>query len=92
MPPRLVEMGCKPCYESGTKMEETREQVAMERGQSPKFHHVVLSMEGIQFASENPTDSMFGLAKRILTGHLRVDGGYMLYHPYRGEGENDRGG
>jgi len=48
-------------------------------------------MEGIQFASENPTDSMFGLAKRILTGHLRVDGGYMLYHLYRGEEEDDRG-
>jgi len=64
----------------------------MERGQSPKSHHIVLSMEGIQFASENPTDSMFGLAKRILTGHLRVDGGYMLYHPYRGEGEDYRGG
>ena len=73
------------------KMEETREQVAMRRGESPKFHHVVLSMKGIQFARDDPTDAIFELAKMILTDGLKVDGGYLIYHPYRGSDGGDEG-
>lgn len=74
-----------------SKMEERREQIAYRRsGHSPKFHHVVVSFPEIRFASDNPEKSMYELVKNVLN-QLCVDGGVLLYHPYRGESGDDRG-
>lgn len=73
------------------KMEERRKQIAYQRsGHSPKFHHLVLSFPRIEFAREDSEEAMYELSKNILS-QLGVDGGALLYHPYRGESGDDRG-
>ena len=85
----------KWCVERATKivskMEERRKEIAYRRsGHSPKFHHVVLSFPEIEFASDDPEQSMFELCKSLL-GQLGTFGGVLLYHPYRGSEGDDKG-
>jgi hypothetical protein len=85
----------KWCVERATKitskMEERRQEIAYRRsGHSPKFHHVVISFPGIRFDRDNSEEAMYELSKNIMS-QLGVDGGALLYHPFRGESGDDRG-
>lgn len=76
---------------AGAKIEATRAYFYAARGQSPKFHHLVLSPpEEFAVARDDPLGAGFEIVKE-LTDDLAVDGGLIAYHPYRGRGEDDRG-
>jgi len=73
------------------KLEATRRYEAAKNGQSPYFHHLTISPpDGFRVDSEDELDRTIEALKEVLDG-LGVPTGAFVYHPYRGEGGDDRG-
>lgn len=76
---------------AGAKLEGLRRYLYSTRGQSPRFHHLVLSPpDGFATLREDPLGAAFEIVKEI-TDALGVDGGLIAYHPWRGVEDDDRG-
>lgn len=56
-----------------------------------KFHHLVLSPpDGYALDSDQPLQRTFDMLKEVLA-EIGVDTGALVYHPYRGPDDDDRG-
>lgn len=68
------------------KIEDFRKETAYQRGgDSPKFHHVVLSPpEDFAVARNDPKEAAYDIAKTLLD-ELGAMGGLLAYHPWRGD-------
>lgn len=76
---------------AGAKIEATRRYLASSRGQSPRFHHLVFSPpEGFAVDREDPLAAGYEIVKNLLD-ELGTDGGVVIYHPWRGAEDDDRG-
>jgi hypothetical protein len=74
-----------------SKLEAFRRYLTATRGDSPLFHHCVLSPpDGFEVDSDDPLDAGYELVKEILD-ELGIDGAMIIYHPWRGENGDDRG-
>lgn len=76
---------------AGAKLEATRRYLYAKRGTSPRFHHLVFSPpEGFAVARDDPLDAGYEIVKNLLD-ELGTDGAVVIYHPWRGEEDDDRG-
>jgi len=76
---------------AGAKIEATRRYLAASRGESPRFHHLVFSPpEGFAVDREDPLSAGYEIVKNLLD-ELGTDGGVIIYHPWRGKDNDDRG-
>lgn len=76
---------------AGAKLEATRRYLTASRGQSPRFHHLVFSVpEDFAVARDDPLEAGYEIVKGFLD-QMGVDGGVIIYHPWRGEEDDDRG-
>lgn len=81
----------KAATSAGAKTEATRRLLTSIRGQSPRFHHLVLSPpEDFAVAREDPLAAGYEIVKNLLD-ELGTDGGIIIYHPWRGAENDDRG-
>lgn len=74
-----------------SKIESLRKDIAAKRGESPKFHHTVVSMPS--FAAAGDPDKAF---KEVVKGvidevGINVYGGLIVHHSHSGEQGDDRG-
>jgi hypothetical protein len=76
---------------AGAKLEAVRRYLYAKRGESPRFHHLVFSPpEGFSVSRDDPLDAGYEVVKELLD-ELGLDGGAIVYHPWRGDGGDDRG-
>ena len=76
---------------AGSKIEATRRYLVSKRGVSPRFHHLVFSApEDFAVAREDPLAAGYEIVKELLD-ELGTDGGLIVYHPWRGLDDDDRG-
>jgi len=81
----------KRATKAGAKLEATRRYLYSKRGDSPKFHHLQVSPpDGLAFARDDPIEAGYEVVKE-LCDELGIDGGAIVYHPWRGAGDDDRG-
>lgn len=74
-----------------SKLEATRRYLYSKRGQSPRFHHLVFSPpDGFAVARDDPLAAGYEVVKEMLD-ELGADGGVIVYHPWRGAEDDDRG-
>lgn len=77
-----------------SKIESLRKEEYARRGESPRFHHVVVPMQGFRTAREDADDAYFQVAKAAIEEvGVNVLGGALIHHSYTGaqRGEDDLG-
>jgi hypothetical protein len=79
-------------YTVTAKVESLRKTVYQERGESPKFHHVVVSYPSLATAGKDPDEAAWELTKTVLQQvAVNYYGAVMIYHPFTGRSGDDRG-
>ena len=76
-------------YPIVSKIESLRSEVKSERGDSPRFHHVVVPLDDFRAAGD-ADDAYFEVAKAAIEEvGVNVFGGALIHHPYSGSQEED---
>lgn len=77
-----------------SKIESLRKEEYARRGESPRFHHVVVPMQNFRTAREDADDAYFHVAKAAIEEvGVNVLGGALMHHSHTGaqRGEDDLG-
>jgi hypothetical protein len=82
----------RAAYTATAKIEAMRQQEYHERGESPRFHHVVVSAPDFAVSKEDADDAFFDLVKNVLDATaINCSGGLIVHHSHSGEQGDDRG-